>query len=91
MIKEQKKYNERAKIVNDKLKINLNNTWVDISLEDYEDIVIIGAGANSIALAGCNRKTFRKDAIKYILQMQIVRMAKFLLSSICGRLGNLRR
>lgn len=64
MIKEQKKYNERAKIVNDKLKINLNNTWVDISLEDYEDIVIIGAGANSIALAGCNRKTFRKDAIK---------------------------
>ena len=64
MIKEQKKYNERAKIVNDKLKINLNNTWVDISLEDYEDIVIIGAGANSIALAGYNRKTFRKDAIK---------------------------
>ena len=57
-------FQERAIVENNKLRVCFRDTWLDVPLNDYEDIQAVGAGANAVVVSGINKTTKRLDAIK---------------------------
>lgn len=55
---------QRAKLEDGKLQILVKGNWLPVQLDDYEELCLVGEGANGVVISGINKKLDRKEAIK---------------------------